>query len=516
MSGFRLIILLCILFVIVAIFTWSEDLLEPLHAANDGSRQWKEPNVGDRTWKDADAPAEPQKERIEEELNLISQPTNNMYGHLMERFKKRKGGPAAHHDNSKSTKQHKHHKSSSLRQTDSSSEGFTLPIFDNTDDAIPMAADGAVVHAIDALLCRDSVLNYVINATDLKDECDGLIKAYTQTCDADESSQPVVRQRERLLAIETNPIIHWQRTLSDWSDYFQSRFEASMTTHRFLIEDEIDDAEEESLAEREQSWGFSIKNFVGIEDIFGDRNDVADNENNEDIESSDDCDTDDDVTDDDVAERMSLWSPKNSTVKSHRVARRKVKAEEADSEQTVKQETGVTETSPSPDKKGKKPLANLALPVKSKHVSENMLTETLMLQQDNKLMKAVVNQTNITVTEAQEDAAVSSKAVAEAADMVKNILNDPTSVEARTCCTSILNVFHENCSVNEEELSDRRLFVGVGVIALCGLIKSLIRHFHIRWLPEAAGCILVGGTYEIRLSLSIHAILLFSHSNFLI
>jgi len=259
-----------------------------------------------------------------------------------------------------------------------------------------------------------------------------------------------------------------------------------MTTHRFLIEDKIPDAEEESLAE---SWGFSIQKIVGIENVLGDRNDSA---GNEDSESSDDCVMDDDIMDDYVGERSPLWSPTKTTVKSPRVARRKAKAEEANSAQTVKQETDAIETSPLPEKKGKKPLANLALPVKSKHVSENMLTETLMLQQDNKLMKAVVNQTNITVTEAQEDAAVSSKAVAEAADMVKNILNDPTSVEAITCCTSILNVFHENCSVNEEELSDRRLFVGVGVIALCGLIKSLIRHFHIRWLPEAAGCILVG------------------------
>lgn len=110
-------------------------------------------------------------------------------------------------------------------------------------------------------------------------------------------------------------------------------------------------------------------------------------------------------------------------------------------------------------------------------------------------MNAVKNQTNTTVTEAQAEAQVSSKAVSDAADMISNILNDPTSVEARTCCTSILNTFHENCSVDEEEeLSDKRLFVGVAVVAFCGLVKSLIRNFRIRFLPEAAGCILVGGT----------------------
>ena len=85
--------------------------------------------------------------------------------------------------------------------------------------------------------------------------------------------------------------------------------------------------------------------------------------------------------------------------------------------------------------------------------------------------------------------------MSDTTDLVSSVLNDPTSVEARTCCASILNVFHENCSVaDDEELSDKRLFIGVFVIALCGLVKSLIRHFHLRWLPEAAGCILVGGT----------------------
>jgi hypothetical protein len=46
--------------------------------------------------------------------------------------------------------------------------------------------------------------------------------------------------------------------------------------------------------------------------------------------------------------------------------------------------------------------------------------------------------------------------------------------------------------LEEEEFNDKRLFVIVCVIALCGVVKSLIRHFKLRWLPEAGGCILVG------------------------
>jgi len=75
----------------------------------------------------------------------------------------------------------------------------------------------------------------------------------------------------------------------------------------------------------------------------------------------------------------------------------------------------------------------------------------------------------------------------------QSILDSPESIEARTCCASILNVFHEHCDRNEEvEYTDRSLFVIVSVIALCGIVKSLIRYFEIRWLPEAGGCILVG------------------------
>ncbi|KAL7559481.1 hypothetical protein ACA910_010297 [Epithemia clementina (nom. ined.)] len=124
---------------------------------------------------------------------------------------------------------------------------------------------------------------------------------------------------------------------------------------------------------------------------------------------------------------------------------------------------------------------SLDLPTLREHASDGVL----MLYQGDKL----INQTNA----AAQEAASSSKAMLDTAAAVSAVLNDPTSVEARICCTSILNVYHENCSPDdEEELSDRRLFLIVLVMALCGIVKSLIRHYRILWLPEAAGCILVG------------------------
>ena len=69
----------------------------------------------------------------------------------------------------------------------------------------------------------------------------------------------------------------------------------------------------------------------------------------------------------------------------------------------------------------------------------------------------------------------------------------------------------EEDNPDDEEYADRRLFVIVLVIALCGLIKSLIRHFKIRWLPEAGGCILVGVVGGLFLELLPNIDFAFSH-----
>ncbi len=97
---------------------------------------------------------------------------------------------------------------------------------------------------------------------------------------------------------------------------------------------------------------------------------------------------------------------------------------------------------------------------------------------------------------AQVTATASNSAEAENfsnAVAVSAVIHNPKVVETQACCRSILLVFHEECdSPDDEEYNDKRLFVIVCVIALCGLVKSLIRHFKIRWMPEAGGCILVG------------------------
>jgi len=376
---------------------------------------------------------------------------------------------------------HKHRKVF-IRKKNGTDKLKPFPVVQKDDDAVPLAklSVGTFLHAADALLCRESVIDYVINATDLKDECDGLKKAYTTNCGADEqnnepeessyssSSTSRERQRRRLLPSKQNPVMYWQRRLFNWSRAIRSWLMKLSTPATFEVKQmwwDLSSYYHNNIARKLRNDGrnseFSNDAFLNWKESL--LNDKFHRKTTNDAP----------ITNPNQKENEDNPPKKEplSTTKEH--------------EQPLRNATKTKTIS--------KPLANIALPITSKHVSGKILTETLMLQQDNKLMKAIQNQTNTTFTEAQTDAAISSKAVSDAADMVSNVLNDPTSVEARTCCTSILNVFHENCNVNEEEeLSDRRLFVGVMVVAFCGLVKSLIRHFSIRWLPEAAGCILVG------------------------
>ena len=341
-----------------------------------------------------------------------------------------------------------------------------FPVINYDDDAIPQGVSGSVIHAADALLCRDTVIDYVINATDLRDECDGLKKAFTKTCtdDAnDEEEIPVPSGRRRILDTEDdqsrqlehsrkgqerNPLIDLQFRLHKCWHSFQHTWNHRSDT-LFLAE--------EAVIEEWENAQYEVENDFDL---------------------------------------MPLDHLNDAEVKSMRDQQRR-RIEQL--QQT--RASGSNLSAPNKTKvvgNKEKLHLSLELPTTIQHVSNKMLSETLLLQNENKIIasavKATQNHTDATNNAAY--AAASSKAMSDTTALVSSVLNDPTSIEARTCCASILNVFHENCSVaDDEELSDKRLFIGVFVIALCGLVKSLIRHFHLRWLPEAAGCILVGGKY---------------------
>jgi len=591
----RLVVSLCVLIVMVVFVLWSQDI-EPIELGDYASRTVRKtdfwgPVAGDgkdkktkstsRILTDDDMTMTKRmrhRNRADDDDNLFEPPRNGGKYSLVS------FGSAPTSKRKETKKQRRRRQRQPLQwineqqQSNRNSNGLRLhkiavekfesiPTITNTDDSIPvpsMAAGGTLVQAADALLCRQTVLDYVINATDLKDECDGLKKAYTQTCaatdqDGSESSdtppdapQPSKTNRRLYGNRKTNRVLYWQYKLSRlsrrlrswWSgpDFTENQilevWEESKMELELELELELQLEGDESFAnDRRNRWRM-LEEWDGDDDtddisqaLFDEFFEYDDDDDNDDDDDDDaysvvvesfntndsfgaihrrttdqrsegaadgeakdkdkdkDDNEDDDEDDDDGAEQYTKDgddAKDNNDPSATGVANEQTSVQGQEPENAAKttKETGT-----------KKPLANLALPVKSKHVSEKTLTETLMLQQDDKLMKTVASEQEHTATEAKADAAVSSKAVSDAADMISNVLNDPTSVEARTCCTSILNVFHENCNVDqEEELSDRRLLVGVAVIACCGLIKSLIRHFQIRWLPEAAGCIMVGVT----------------------
>ena len=63
-------------------------------------------------------------------------------------------------------------------------------------------------------------------------------------------------------------------------------------------------------------------------------------------------------------------------------------------------------------------------------------------------------------------------------------------VENFECCSSIYSFYTKNCHL--PQLASFRLMGVVGVLVVCGLVKSLTRTFRVEWIPDAGACILVG------------------------
>lgn len=67
------------------------------------------------------------------------------------------------------------------------------------------------------------------------------------------------------------------------------------------------------------------------------------------------------------------------------------------------------------------------------------------------------------------------------------------------CCDTIHSYYSIHC--HSSQIHSAAVLLIVFVLLLCGLVKALIRTFRIGWLPEAAGCILVGSTVGAILAL---------------
>ena len=308
---------------------------------------------------------------------------------------------------------------------------------------VPKKKDVAVgnpTHASEILQCGTSVTNFVVNATDRKDECDGLIKAFDKTCNNDVEQNAHRHERRKL----------WEKLSTPYATRF--RLLAYRTT---------------------RMWGKIHKRFWSGRPLsFFAGQEV--------MKSWDD------------ARYMVKHGIDSELQRDARITLLQCSA----SGRNLMDESSTANQEGTSANATKQALPNLQLPMKTSHkVSESAANDALLLQQGEKLIKAA----NESIA---EEAAKSKKSISDTAEAVSAVLNDPSSIAARTCCASILNVYQDLCSKDvEEEVSDYRLFCFVLVMALCGMVKSLIRHFRVLWLPEAAGCILVGGELQTAVSL---------------
>jgi len=364
------------------------------------------------------------------------------------------GPPAAELANKRGKKSRRKKKSYLTREP--------LLIVDNNNDEVPsdIWASAVGLHASDALECRQSVINFVINATDGKDECNGLKRAFDKTCNADSPVDVINKQHQRRRRLMVEKITSATKIKQRYQIFI---FETIATIrHGF-----------ESLMPTKKKNGTLFIEDLLVGQAYKDAKYIVENDLENVVHRS--------LTTEDTGQQSILQGDNSA---QHR-------QEEYFGEDHSPAIAGKVNTSTHVIK----PRQSLTLPTSNQHISDKMLSDTLMLQKEDTIdlaRKSIADKTQ-NLTGAAADAVTSSKAIHDTAEAVSAVLNDPTSIEARVCCASILNVFHELCDTPaEERVSDRQLFLIVAVLALCGMVKSMIRHFKIRWLPEAAGCILVG------------------------
>ncbi|GAX10605.1 hypothetical protein FisN_14Lh107 [Fistulifera solaris] len=353
---------------------------------------------------------------------------------LVSRHRRRAAAAKATNNKKKNTSQQQHAKKSAA-------ERAPIPVVQFEDSQLPgFFFDNTPQTAAEVLACKDSVLNYVINATDTKDECDGLTKAFEKTCHA--SSKKPEQQRRLRDKLKT------QQRVSYWmSSRYHHWVSAWMSKSSFFFADEavVDYWEHAALL-----VDYDLEDTVNMQSI-----------------------------------QRRILGGKNKTLFV-------IDMEEDETEPELLDAT-------EPPKVPAKPIS-LQVPLGG--VSEETLdiihTDAAEIQEESmnqtvakvevsppKNVKPVVTPSEL--KSRSKDAAVPTKKT------TADPPYEPNSREGRICCVSILNVYQENCSpLPEDDVSDRRLLFVVFVMAMCCILKSLIRHFKILWLPEAAGCILVG------------------------
>lgn len=409
-----------------------------------------------------------------------------------------------------------------------------VPIIHANDDALPINAETMTYHlpASDALECRASVVAFVINATDVRDECDGLRKAFDKTCSVSGTAAAAAAAVSGAVANGSagdgeGMKTQGRRRLQEWGKPRLSKLHSWLGFDFGSLDLYGGQTISEKFLETKQYW-LNLMTSVGLDEeddtILFVEDQVADAKYWE--AAKDMVQSGKNLTA--IADKV--MGKKRLDLASHRrlenaketnvvLASKPARKAEASSKNNSAQASATTvPPAQKPQREQAQPMISLIIPTSEEHINDQVLNDALLLQESKKKSNSGDknegssstggNQTNAeqppeeessnkkAAAEAARDASESAEAIRTATEAVKNIMNDPKSIEARTCCASILSVFHEHCdptTTGVDDYSDRRLLVIVFVITVCGMVKSIIRFFNIRWLPEAGGCILVGG-----------------------
>ena len=104
----------------------------------------------------------------------------------------------------KSQRCHKlHHESAKRAREDMNTHELPFPIIE-ADDNVLHGKSSIADHVAGLLECHDSGINFVINATDVKDKCNGLKKAFDKTCNSNSAE-------EIIASSATHPNVDLQR-----------------------------------------------------------------------------------------------------------------------------------------------------------------------------------------------------------------------------------------------------------------------------------------------------------------
>jgi len=338
---------------------------------------------------------------------------------------------------------------------------------DHSNSEPPLSFWHSSLSAAEKIQCQDSVLTYVTNATDMKDECEGLRKAFDVACSHDNArptqdngseQKQMERKRRRLDELSTVAnqfglhYFNWHKLTMYVSKLYGTEINANE-----LVSNE---GQSKETLRQQKKWH--------------------------------------DLTDEYEKRKPMKRSKKMIPSWDHLMDHRRLPENPAQIQMVNKTEfMGDDESNlgDGGDEIVQKPLSP-SLPTTNEHVGDQMLNDAIAIS-DGKAeeiataIKEMKNSTNSNSTKTENE--VSAEAISTATAVVDAVLNSPESVEARKCCASIMNVFHEQCDTPvDDDYNDKKLFVIVSVIAICGIVKSLIRHYKLRWLPEAGGCILVG------------------------